>query len=675
MKFINFTVIHLSVSLTLGIVTASLFQTTSALFLYALLGCFILLIFLKLKHKYRLQPSIFFGITTYCCFFLIGFAVFTLKLPHLQPKHFSKHLRKDTSEVFQLKIKTTLKPDAYYTKYIAEIQGVNQTETSGKVLLLLSKDSLQNVLPIDQILLVDGLCTVVPNSLNPNQFEYANYLKTLEVYYQLKITPQHILYQSSGSATLGGGAEQLRTYLIKKLSEANFGKEELSIIQALVLGERKDIDKAMYSEYAAAGAVHILAVSGLHVGILFLVLNGLLKPLRWFPKGKPVATFITLLLLWSFALIAGFSPSVVRAVTMFSFFTLAAAGNRPTNSYNTLFLSYFILLLCNPNWLFHVGFQLSYLAVFFILWIQPKLFKLYYPRNYLIKKLWAIVTVSLAAQLGILPLSLYYFHQFPGLFLLTNIVILPFLGILLVGGILVIVLASINTLPKMVASAYNYLIEVLNDFIHWIAQQEAFLVTEIHFSATKVIASYLCIVVMMLLWKKLNFKNITICLVSFSLVLVALIAEKHTQPNQQFIVFHRSGKTILGHKQNDVLNVFRSDTSQNYSDKYPIKSYRIATNIASYSEAPLPSVFEYNSKKVLILGSLGVYPTNFKPDIVLLAQSPRIHLERLIDSLNPGMIVADGSNYTSYIQRWRMTCEKRKLPFYHTGTKGAFIIE
>ena len=167
---------------------------------------------------------------------------------------------------------------------------------------------------------------------------------------------------------------------------------------------------------------------------------------------------------------------------MFTFVAFGMISNRKSNIYYSLITSMFFLLLIKPMFLFDVGFQLSYLAVFGIVWIQPMLSNLWIPKYKLINKIWQLLTVSVAAQLIILPVSLYYFHQFPSLFLLSNLVIIPFLGIILMLGILVIVLAVINLLPQILADFYGTLINMMNQFVSWVGSQEGFLLIDISFS-------------------------------------------------------------------------------------------------------------------------------------------------------------------------------------------------
>ncbi|RFN58777.1 ComEC/Rec2 family competence protein [Marixanthomonas ophiurae] len=678
MKFINFSIVKFSVFLTLGILSAFFIPTSTFLLPFLFFGFLILFVIWIVERK-RLQKSIFFGILTYLVFFGIGFVCYQLQLPKFQDEHYSHVLSKGgTSEtsLLSLKITEVLKPDRYNHKYLAECISVNKTETTGKILLNIQKDSTSTEYTIDDVLLISEKVISIPKPLNPHQFDYSAYMKKLGVYYQVRSESQAILVFEKGSKTIRGSAESFRNHLIAKLNKSNITDNERSIIQALVLGQRRDIDKELYADYAAAGAVHILAVSGLHVGILFFILKWLFSPLGNLRYGKQLKSIVIIGFLFGFALLAGLSPSVVRAATMFSLFLFAEQLKRPTNSINTLFISYLFLLIINPLWLFHVGFQLSYLAVFFILLIQPKLFRYWYPKNRIIRKVWVIITVSIAAQIGVLPLSLFYFHQFPGLFLLTNIVVLPFLGVLLGFGLLIVLLVSINMLPIWLSEIYNHIVLSLNKFISWVAKQDAFLFQDIHFSEEKVLVSYLFIVATILLWKQHSFHRLMVCLLSICLLIGIFIWDRWEASGNELIVFQKSRNTIIGVKNGDNLLLLKPDTlSETAKNAFPIKGYRTAKQIESYSEQLLPKVFSYNNQNILVLDSLAVYPKTAKIDIILLIQSPRVNLERLIDSLQPKQIIADGNNYKTYVTRWRTTCKQKKLPFYHTGTKGAFILE
>ena len=676
MKFINFSVVKFSFLLTAGILMAHLFLKNSFFPFYVFIALIFSLFIAWLIARKQLFQNVVFGIITYVCFFFLGIISYQTRLPEFQKDHYSNSISITyESNLFQLKIKEVLKTDLYNDKYIAEVTAINKSKSKGKILLNIKKDSLKPSLTIDDVILISSNLYLINSPLNPYQFDYAKYMKNLGVHHQLRISNNDILSKLEGKSTLKGKAEKARSLIITKLKESPITPNELSIVQALILGQRKDISKEMYSDYAAAGAIHILAVSGLHVGIVFFILQFIFSPFKYFRKGKIIIPILIVICLWSFAFITGLSPSVVRAVTMFSFFAFAKMINRDTNSINTMFLSYFVLLLINPMWVFNVGFQLSYLAVFFILWILPLFNRMYYPTNYFLKKGWGIITVTIAAQIGIIPLSLFYFHQFPGLFFLTNIVILPFLGIVLGFGIFVIILAVFNILPDWIAVSYNYIIKGLNWFVNWIANQESFLIEDIHFTSEKMIFSYVFIIFTLLIWKNKKSKYILFSLASLTILIGVFVFDKTLNSGNQLIVFQKSRQTLVGYKNGNKFQLFKSDTTKIYKKSYPIKGFRVANGIDYYSEEKLPQIVSYNDKKILILDSLGIYPKNYKIDIVLLSLSPKVNLERLIDSLHPKLIIADGNNYTSYVKRWQNTCNEKKLPFHYTGKEGAYVFK
>jgi len=673
MKFINFAVVKLAVCLAGGIVIATIFPITSFPLFKCLLVCVSLLFLVWFLERRKLQQGILFGLLTYMTIFIFGYGSYQLRDPAHQNRHYSHFYTENNASLIQLKIREVLKPNRRHHKYFAELFKLNSKKVHGKILVTILKDSTSSAFKVDYLLLISSEIEEVAGPSNPYQFDYKKYLKNLGVFHQVRISEKQILQRSKGPTSLRGFSENIRNHIIHKLSETPIEKAQRVIIQALILGQRKDISKEMYGEYIAAGALHILAVSGLHVGILYLILSWLFKPLEYLKFGKQAKSVLLLLFLWGFAILAGLSPSVVRAVTMFSFFGLAGMLDRPTNSFNTLFLSFFTLLVFNPNWLYHVGFQLSYLAVFFILWIQPELYKSYIPKFYLDKLLWGIITVTLAAQIGIAPLSLYYFHQFPGLFFITNLVILPFLAIILAGGLLVIILTIIGQLPNSLALGYNWLIKQLNGFVHWIAQQQTFIFTDISFSFSTMIAGYALIFALILWWKLKTNKAFLYVPAVVAILFGVGIWENRSSSKEQLVVFHKSRTTLLGYQNDRVLTLLQNDTI-NYFNRFPIRDYRVGSQVTGFTSELLPRVFRYRNKTVLLLDSLGVYPSE-KIDIILLTNSPKVNLERLIDSIQPTQIIADGSNYRTYVKRWHTTCTKRKIPFHYTGEKGAYIFD
>ena len=478
MNLLNFNIIKLTFCLILGIVLAHYLKLNQNLILLTttVLLVAIGIILLILKNKIDRLP--FFGALTYLCMIGIGINAYNLQDQKTKTSHYSHKILEDKNNIFIFKVVGRLKSDAYNDKYIVKIKSINNQESSGKILINIKHDSLKSTLGIDDIVFASTIVNDIQKPLNPYQFDYRKYLELKQVYHQLYLNSDALKIITNNKTTIYGYADKLRVAINKNLIEAGFKNDVLGIINALLLGQRQSIDKSIYNSYVNSGTIHILAVSGLHVGILLWILNFILRPFLYLRNGRILRPLIIIILLWSFAVIAGLSPSVTRAVTMFSIISIAMHYKRLTNIYNTLFISAFLILLFKPTFLFEVGFQLSYLAVFGIVSFQPLLYKLWKPKFLIPDKLWQIFTVTLAAQIGVVPISLFYFHQFPGLFFISNLVVIPFLSLILGFGLFVIIMALLDGLNKTIVDVYSFIIELLNDFISWIAQFESFLLKD-----------------------------------------------------------------------------------------------------------------------------------------------------------------------------------------------------
>ena len=361
---------------------------------------------------------------------------------------------------------------------------------------------------------------------------------------------------------------------------------------------------------------------------------------------------------------------------MFSAIAISMTIKQSISTYKALIISIFILLLFNPFYLFNVGFQLSYLAVFFIVWTQPMLYKLWNPKLKIFDYSWRLLTVSLAAQVGVLPLSLYYFHQFPGLFFLANLIIIPFLGIILGMGVLVIVLALLNILPGVIAKLYSAIILTLNSVVEWIANKESFLFQNISFSEISIVI-YFFIIISFFKWleiKKLRFFKLS--LLAIILFQLNLIFEKYSSVRtNEFIIFNKSRESILGIRKGQSVQLNHSLDTIDITKESALKAYFIGSNThLTSTDNKIKNVFTFHDKSILVIDSLGIYNLkNYSENYILLRQSPNINLIRLIKKLSPELIIADASNYKSHIALWQKTCENHNIKFHYTVTDGAFI--
>jgi len=254
----------------------------------------------------------------------IGMALVAFHNPTLRKNHYSKaHKGSATAQHLLFQVSERLKPTAYYEKYRIDLlqiahQNAELAPTTGSVLLRIPKAQLKAPLKIDDQYLVFAQMQPIPSPLNPHQFDYNAYSRRQYIYHQIKADVSQLTLVTSGVITLQGIASRFRNFLIDRLNQAPFGDQELAIIKALILGQRQDIAPETYANYTKAGAIHILAVSGLHIGILLWLLTGLLAPLSYWRWGKELRTMLIIVLLFGYALITGLSPSVLRAVTMFA---------------------------------------------------------------------------------------------------------------------------------------------------------------------------------------------------------------------------------------------------------------------------------------------------------------------------------------------------------------------
>ncbi|MGJ8548711.1 ComEC/Rec2 family competence protein [Winogradskyella wichelsiae] len=676
MKLLNFTIIKLTICLISGILLAHYLKPNFHIIwcLSIVLAAFIGIYTYIIKTKISCSPI--FGALVYLCMIGIGIIAYSFQDERLQSNHYTHYTSDGNYNNFIFQIKERLKPDAYNEKYIVSITSINDKETVGRLLINIKRDHLLKSYSIDDRFYAFSPLQPIQKPLNPHQFDYNKYLEFQQVYHQLYLDSSNTLRLSSSKQTIYGYADALRLKINNKLITAGFKDEALSIMNALLLGQRNTIDKTIYSNYVNSGTIHILAVSGLHVGIILLILNFILSPLLYLKYGHFIRPFILILILWSFAIIAGLKPSVTRAVMMFSIISIALHFKRRTNVYNTLVISAFIILLVQPTFLFAVGFQMSYLAVLAIVSIQPIIYKLWTPKQFIPRKLWTIFTVTLAAQFGVAPISLFYFHQFPGLFFIANVVVIPFLGLILGIGMLIIALALLNLLPKFLVLIYSYIIDALNDFIAWVAQFENFLLKDIPFTMLQVIVCYLIIITLL---KFNKYKNFTWAAASLVFIIglqgIQFYNRYHDQ-NDEFIIFNKSRHSIIGIKNNKNLILHHNlDTLQRQSH-YAIKNYKVGESIIKIADDSLQSVYQYKGKTILVIDSLSIYKNlSFRPHYILLRNSPRLNLNRLIDSLNPEQIIADASNYKSYVKRWTESSYSKKIPFHYTNEKGAFILK
>lgn len=291
---------------------------------------------------------------------------------------------------------------------------------------------------------------------------------------------------------------------------------------------------------------------------------------------------------------------------MFSFVAYALYLSRPTNLFNIIALSMLFILLVKPLFLFQVGFQMSYAVVFAIVWIYPQLQTFWFPENIIIRKTWQLLSVSVAAQLGVLPISLFYFHQFPALFFVSNLLVIPFLGLILGFGILVILLALIDYLPQFLVNGFNGAIQLMNSIIGWVAQQEGFIIKNIPFDSVQLILAYFIILASVIFLSQPRWKSI---LVFFGGLIVfqswIIWTQVQTHHKETIILAHRSRNTVVLHQLGDSLSIITSDSSNIGNSA---TNNAVTERIQKVDTMVVQNSYGIGTKKLFFMDGTGILP-------------------------------------------------------------------
>ncbi|MDR1112844.1 MAG: ComEC family competence protein, partial [Bacteroidales bacterium] len=388
-------------------------------------------------YKWQVAATLLFQIT----FFFVGF--------FLANTRFYSHLSNNQENLLQNNLNWVVRITDFpavtekSVKLIADIESTFDGQPlHKKALLYFKKDSMTQLLCYGDKLLLHAKITPIASPKNPYSFDYKKYMQKKGIFFTAYI--QTHAWQKAGSSRpppLRYMAKQLQQYFAQQLAAAGMSGDEYSVITAILLGDDDTMNAEMRQSYASAGVSHILSVSGMHVGIIFMFLSFLLKPMDLSRKTAIIKALLLLITIWLYAHITGLSPSVRRAAAMFTFVTIGGLLRRNTDIFHSLFTSCFVLLLFNPLLLFDVGFQLSYLAVAGIVTFQPHILRIWKPKAKIANYFWQLTAVSAAAQLATFPLSIYYFGQFPNYFLIANLAVIMLSSVVLITGIVTLALS------------------------------------------------------------------------------------------------------------------------------------------------------------------------------------------------------------------------------------------
>ncbi|WP_236023966.1 ComEC/Rec2 family competence protein [Flavobacterium flabelliforme] len=676
MKVIHFPLARITIAFVLGLLLAYYIKIPISIVFSILILLSILLIFIF--YTYKNKQTTIFSFLTYLVSFIVGISNQIIHTDYYQKNNYihDSSLFEKTHSI-NITIREKLKSSSFSNRYIAIVNEIDQKAKSGRILLNIQKDSIDHDVEIGSNLLLKGKLSRNKSADNPNQFDFSKYLENKQIYAQIYSHADDIKKGSKIQKSIWYYSSKLRARIIKNLQKNNFNKTELNVALALIMGQRQEIAPEILRDYQYAGAIHILSVSGLHIGFVLLFVSFILKPFPNTRKASLIKLIIIIISLSLFGIIAGLAPSVIRSVTMFSFVAIGNHLRRSVNIYHTLLVSILLILLFQPSFLFDVGFQLSYIAVFFIVWLQPLFSSLWTPKKRFFKYMWSILTVTFAAQIGTLPITIYYFHQFPGLFFVTNLIIIPLLSIIMVLGIVVMILAAFNSIPLFLSNLLQWSIFCLNKIINTIASFEQFIIKDIPLHFYMLVSGYLFIITLIIWFKKPNFTRLVTVMLSIIIIQLCFFkTHLNAIKEKELIVFSVKKSTLVAETIGNKTTIYtKKEGLINVSNNNILKSYCSSNFSSIKNNKELKNFLYFNNKRILILDSTNLSAHNTHPDLLLLTQSPKINLDRILINSKPKMVIADGSNFNTVLKRWKESCRKQKIPFHSTNEKGFYILK
>lgn len=555
----------------------------------------------------------------------------------------------------------------------------------GNILLYFKKDSTQPKLQYgSQIVITKGITPII-NAGNPGGFNYARYCTFQNISYQAFIADNaYLTLPTTSTNTFNSFLNSSRIKILSILQQYITQPNTLGIAQALLIGYRDNLDRDLVQSYSNTGVVHIIAISGLHLGMIYGLLLFLIKPFSKNKMVKLLKPIFILLVLWGFSFIAGAAPSILRSAVMFTFIIIGENIGRKSNMYNSLAASAFLLLLINPFNLWDVGFQLSYTAVLSIVIFQKYINRWLYFQNPIIKKIWSLNAVSLAAQILTLPIVVYHFHQFPNLFLITNIVAVPLSGLILYAELFLLVVSINTTIATFIGNTVSWFIQLMNSFIER-ADSLPFAVwpsLQISILQTGVLYISILAITWCLIKKQQKAFIVGVC---FLLLFFGLRTTDIIQKNQQqkLVVYNVPNHTAI-----DIIEgrnyYFIGDSTlvedgflRNFHIKPSRVLHRITPTDTLQNFSLVHNIISCNGKNVLIIDEAFAIPAlqqKINIDVIVLTKNPKIYLNRLSTIFNCKQYVFDSSNPFWKIAYWKKDADSLHLQHHSTATQGAFVM-
>lgn len=525
---------------------------------------------------------------------------------------------------------------------------------------------------------------------NPYEFSFSDYYARQGVFSSLFVDDGAFMQVGEARVSpLLRAAYFLQRYTLQTFVRLGFQGDELGVILALMIGDKQLLDGHLKTMYANVGAMHILAVSGMHVALYYMVLAGLLFFMRG-RVGGVAKNIVILVALWLFAFVAGFAPSIVRATVMFSFILFGRMVGRGYNTYNMIAASFLVLLLYNPFSLYDVGFLLSYAAVFSILLFYP-FFEKWAPTNVVLRWGYDLVAVSLAAQVLTLPLTVYFFHQFPLVFLLTNIILIPLTTLIIYGGMLLLSIAWWTWGAKVVAVVLVFLLKLTNQSVHVIEEMPGAVLSSIAFSRWQMLLLFTSFMLMVIFALYRKGRVLIVSLVLMATVAAGSAFTRMQERSPMLVVYSMRKATAVvlsdGDRSYCLCDSIRDSYSYRFMDQSLIRWGRRASNELRYvcfkdslGEADCKCCrgwCSYMGRSIVFWSGVVPRKTSAAPpvevDYLVVCGRSKGRPSELLKYVRPHLVVVDGSASKYLSEKWKKACAHEHIPCFSVVDRGAFV--
>lgn len=555
----------------------------------------------------------------------------------------------------------------------------------GTIIIYFKKDSALNQLKYGSRILFTKSLQEIKNSGNPGGFDYKRYSLFQDITHQVYLKPEDFEVLSGEKRNpFRQFIYSTRQNVLNILRSNITGDKELGLAEALLIGYKNDLEQSLVQSYTNTGVVHIIAISGLHLGLIYWLLVQLFKPLQKRRKLKWLRPVLIIAGLWVFSLLAGAQPSVLRSALMFTCIVAGESLGRKSSIFNTLALSAFILLCINPYWLWDVGFQLSYAAVLSIIIFLRPIYNWFYIKNKVLDFIWKLNAVTIAAQILTVPLSIYHFHQFPNYFLLTNFLAVPLSSVIVLGEIFLCAISWVPAIALLAGKILGWLIWLINTWIEKIESLRFSLWDEMQITIIQAILLLVFAAAISYWFMEKEKKGLITALIAM-LCFVVLRSFSFVQTNRQqkIVVYNVPQKKAIdfidGRHYNFIgdSDLLADDFARNFHLKPTRILYRITPADPFKNFRQEGNYAEYGAKKILLLDSSISYPSsNEKPviDLLVISKNPRIYISKLATGLEIKQIVFDGSVPAWKTIYWKKDCDSLHIPWHDVTTQGAFVM-